>query len=92
MDRVPSALIRELCGVAKVVDEVIGGSVLRLFGHIERMENYRTAKSVYVGGCGGSRSVGRPRKRWIDPVHECLKKRGVNVGQVRRMVYDRNEW
>ena len=35
--------------------------------------------------------VGRV-KRWIDTVKECLKKRGLNVRQARRMVQDRNEW
>ena len=54
MNRVPSARIRELCGVAKGVDE----SVIRWFGHIERIENYRIAKRVYVGGNVGSRLVG----------------------------------
>ena len=37
--------------------------VLRWFGHVERMDNDRFAKKVYVGECVGSRSVGRPRKR-----------------------------
>ena len=40
MGRVPEALIRVLCGVAKVVDE----SVLRCFGHIKRIDNGR----IYV--------------------------------------------
>ena len=40
--------------------------------HVERMENDRIAKRVYVGGCAGSRSVGRPWKRWIDTVKDCL--------------------
>ena len=44
MDRVLNAWIRELCGVVIWVDE----SVLRWFGHIERMENDRIAKIVYV--------------------------------------------
>ena len=39
---------------------------------------------VYVGECGGSRSMVRPRKRWIDTVKECLKKRGWDVRQARR--------
>ena len=30
------------------------------------MKRDRIAKRVYVGECGGSRSVGRPRERWID--------------------------
>ena len=41
-----------------------------------RMENDSIAKKFYVGECAGSRSVGRPRKRWIDTVKDYLKKRG----------------
>ena len=58
----------------------------------QAMENYRIAKSVCVGKCVGSRSVGRPRKRWIDTMNECLKKRGLDVMQATRMVQDRTEW
>ena len=53
---------------------------------MERMENNRIAKGVYVGDCAGSCSVGRQWKRWIDAVKECLKKRGLDVRQTRRMV------
>ena len=52
----------------------------------------RVAKRVYVGECAGSRSVGRPRKGWIDTVKDCLRKRGLDVRQVRRMVKDSSEW
>ena len=58
MDRVPNAWIRELCGVKKGLHERIDEGVLRWFGHLERMERYRSAKRVYVGGCASSRSVG----------------------------------
>ena len=37
-------------------------------------------------------SVGRTRKRWIDTVNECLRKRGLDVSQPKRMVQDRCEW
>ena len=47
------------------------------------------AKRVYVGECAGSRLVCRPKKRWIHTVKECLKKRGLEVRQARRMVHDR---
>ena len=57
-----------------------------------RKESDRIAKTVYVGECAGSRSVGRPRKRWVDTVKECLRKRGLDVRQARRMVQDRSEW
>ena len=46
----------------------------------------RIAKRVYVGECAGRHSVGRPWKRWNDTMMECLKKRGLNVRQARRMV------
>ena len=54
-------------------DERIDKGVLRWFGHVERMENDKIAKRFYVGECGGSCSVARPRKRWIDTVKECLR-------------------
>ena len=66
MDRIPNARIRELYGVRKGLDERIDESVLRWFGHVERMERNRIAKRVYVGESAGSCSVGRPRKRWVD--------------------------
>ena len=72
-----------MCGVTKGVDEKIDEGVLRWFGHVER---------VYVGECAGSRSVGMPRKRWIDTVKECLKKKGLDVRQARRMVHDMMVW
>ena len=59
---------------------------------MERMEKERIAKRVYVGECAGSHSVGRPQKKWIDIVMDCLRKRGLDVRQARRMVQDRSEW
>ena len=35
--------------------------------------------------------VGRG-SRWIDTVKGCLKKRGLDVRQARRIVQDRSEW
>ena len=51
MDKVPNARIKQLCGVMKSVGEKIYESVLRLFEHVERMENDRIAKRVYVEEC-----------------------------------------
>ena len=45
------------------------------------MERDRIAKRVYVGEIGSNRSVGRPRKRWIDTVKRCLRKRVLDVRQ-----------
>ena len=48
MDRVPNAQIRELCGVRKGLDERVDESVLRWFGHMERMERDRIGIGI---GC-----------------------------------------
>ena len=56
------------------------------------MEKDRIAKRIYIGECAVNRSVGRLRKRWIDTVKDCLRKRSVDVKQARRMVHDRSEW
>ena len=47
------------------------------------MDNDRIAKRVYVGECAGIHSGGKPRKRWIDTVKECLKKRDLDVREAR---------
>ena len=49
MEKAPNARIRQLWGVKMNVDEKIDEGVLRWFGHVERMENDRIAKRVYVG-------------------------------------------
>ena len=84
MDIVQNIRIRQFGGVTKGVNEKIDEGVLWWFGHVERMENGRIAKRVYVGECAGSRSVSKPRKEW-------LKKRGSDVKQARRMVQDMSE-
>ena len=52
--RVQNTRIRDLCGVKKGLDERIDEGLLRCFSQVERMENDRIAKKVYVGECAGS--------------------------------------
>ena len=61
----------------KRIEERIDEDVLRWFSHVERMENDRFAKRVYVGVCAGTHSVGRLRRIWTDTMKECLRKRFV---------------
>ena len=72
------------------LNERIDEGVLRSFGHLKRMKRDRIAERVYVRECAGSRSVGRPRKRWVDTVKECLKKRVLDIRQARRMFQERS--
>ena len=66
MDRVPNARIRELCGMAKGVDERIEEEDLHWFSHVKRMENDSIAKRLYAGEFAGSRSAGQPRQEEVD--------------------------
>ena len=66
------------------MDENIDKSVLHCFGHRERMGRDEISKMVYGKECMGCRFLDRPWKKWIDSVTECLKKRGLNVGQIKR--------
>ena len=76
MDKALNSRIRDLCEITKGVDERIDEGVLRWFAHVDRVENERIAKKLNVGECAGSCLVGRQRKRLINDVKDCLKKRG----------------
>ena len=52
--------------MTKGMEEKIDNIVLRCFGHVERMENDRIAKRVYVGECAVvAQWVGSGRGRLI---------------------------
>ena len=66
----------------KGLNERIDEGILKWFSHVERMERDRITKRVYVEQYAGIHSVGKPWKRWIDTVKECLKKRfGCQAGK-----------
>ena len=63
MDKIPNTGIKEFCAVTKRVDGRIDEYVLWGFVYVEKMENDRIAKRIYIGECADSYSVGRLRKR-----------------------------
>ncbi len=79
--------VYERCGmrgrgseVGCVVVEWVRRSTLRLFGHIERMENVVFVKKVYLSNVEGPRRRGRPLGRLEDRVKEYMSDRGVRQG------------
>src|SRR5678815_5117333 len=92
IDKMRNELIRELCGVKKGVNERINESTLRWFGHMERMNDSRLVKRMYSGEWVRIRPAGRPKKKWIESVNECLKERGANLAEARIKVHNRSEW
>ena len=71
-----------------IVTEIKKGS-LRWLGHVERMSEERVVKRLYQKTPEGSRSVGRPRLRWMD-MREDLRRMGVTNGRIR--AHRRDDW
>src|SRR5678816_1585400 len=92
IDKMRNERFRKLCGVKKGVNERINESTLRWFGHMKRMNDSRLVKWMYSGECVGNRPAGRPKKKWIESVNECLKERGVSLAGAIIKVHNRSEW
>ena len=105
-DRVRNEDVRRECGVSETAYQVHEKSVLRWFGHVERMNGERLTKQIYVGGVDGTRGKGRPRKTWLNAVGESLSNKSVlstknkrkcmtrkmDVKEAREVCKDRKEW
>jgi hypothetical protein len=52
------------------ITETVRLNRLRWFGHVQRMEQNRTAERVLYMNLGTTRLRGRPRNRWQDEVRE----------------------
>ena len=61
-----------------------------LLGHLERMEEDRMPKKIFIQELVGSRQRGRPRRGWRGEVERDLQVRGVR--RWREMVTDRKKW
>ena len=92
MDRVRNEEVRRRTGVRKELSGRAEQSVLRWFGHMERMDEDRMVKKIMRSDAGGARLRGRPRLGWMEGVKRALSERGMSVEQGRMIVRDRNEW
>ena len=57
--------------------------VLRWFGHVEKMDEYRMAKMVLMAKVSGGGVRSRPRLGWMDGVKVALGNRGMAVEAAR---------
>ena len=92
VDRLRNEEVRRRAGVPYELAERVDESVLRWFGHVERMDEGRLTKRVWRGEVDGSRVRGRPRYGWTDGVRRALRARSVSLEEARDRVRDRNEW
>ena len=92
MDRIRNVDIRTRCGSKMSLMDRADQSMLKWFGHMERMENDRMTKRIYIAEVEGNRGRGRPRRRWKDSVRDVLVQRGINMQEGERRASDRAEW
>ena len=68
MDRVRNEEVHRRAGIEWELASRADQRVLRWFGHVERIDEYRMARRVLMAEVSGGRVRGRPRLGWMDGV------------------------
>ena len=89
IDRVRNEEVRRRTGIEMELASRADQRVLRWFGHVERMAEYRMARMELAADVNGGRVRGRPRLGWMDGVKVALGGRGITVEAARQ---DMKEW
>ena len=66
--------------------------VLRWFGQMEKMDEYRMARRMLMAEVSEGPVRGRPRLGWMDGVKVAFSNRGITVEAARQCAKDRKEW
>ena len=92
MDRVKNEEVRRRAGIEMELASRADQRVLRWFGHVEIMDDYRMARRVLMAEVSRGRARGRPRLGWMDGVKVALGNREMTVEAARQCAKDRKEW
>ena len=92
MDRVRNEEVRRIAGIEGELASRADQRVLRWFGHVERMDEYRIARRMLMAEVSGGWVRRRPRLGWMDGVKVALGNRGMTVEAARQCAKDRKEW
>ena len=84
MDRVRNEEGSRRAGIERELPSRVDQRVLRWFGHVERMDEYRMGRRVLMAKVSGGRVRGRPRLGWMDGVKVALGNRGMTVQAARQ--------
>ena len=84
MDRVRNEEVRRRAGIERELASKADQRVLRWFGHVERMDEYRNSRRVLMAEVSGGLVRGRPRLSWMDGVKVSLGNRGMTVETTRQ--------
>ena len=92
MDRVRNEEVSRRVGIETEVASRADQRVLRWFGHVERMDDYRMARRVLMAEVSGGRVRTRPRSGWMDGVKVALGNRRMTVEAARQCTKEQKEW
>ena len=92
MDRVRNEEVRRRAGIERELESRADQRVLRCFGQVERMNEYRMTRRVLMAGVSGGRVRGRLRLGWMDGAKVALGSRGMTVEAARQCAKDQKEW
>ena len=68
MNRVRNEEVRGRAGIERELASRADQRVMRWFGHVERMDEYRISRRVLIAEASAGRVRGRPRLGWMDGV------------------------
>ena len=92
LDRVRNEEVRRRAGIEMELASRADQRVLRWFGYVERMDDYRMTRKMLIAEVSGGRLRRRPRLGWMDGVKVALGNRGMTVEASRQCAKDRKEW
>ena len=84
--------MRRRAGIERELASTADQRVLRWFGHMERMDEYRMAGRVLMAEVSGGRVRGRPRLGCMDGVKVALGNRGMTVEAARKTGKSGEPW
>ena len=85
--RVRNEDMRKRAGTERKLASRADQRILRWFGHVQRMDEYRMARRVLMAEVSG-----RPRLGWMDGVKVALGNRGMTVEAARQWAKDPKAW
>ena len=86
MDRFRNNEVRRRAGIEIELASRADQRVLRWFGHVERMDDYRMARRVLMAEVSGGRVRGRQRSGWMDGMKVALGNRAMTMEAAQQCV------
>ena len=84
MDRVRNEEVHRRAGIERELASRADQRVLRWFGQVERMDEFRMARRVLMAKVSGGQVRGRPSLGWMEGVKVAMGNRGVTVDSAQK--------